>query len=217
MSSNPSVFLTKNLRPKKITLCVALHAQGHIGPIFVGKNVDGPVYRKILKRGPPSVHGDEKFSKFWFQQDGAEANTADPNLDLVENHFKKRVISNCFLLKKKGGWSWPLYSDYFLWGYVKDRCYANRPITISVLRENITDIFDSLREDPGIFSLVPLLLESIARVPRFGVDIVCKFCPDPPQTLNPELFLLADISPKILPLKPVPLRLPAVASIKNSS
>ncbi len=39
-------------------------------------------------------------------------------------------------------------------GYVRDRCYANRPTVISALRKNITDIFDSLREDPGIFALV---------------------------------------------------------------
>ncbi len=31
-----------------------LSAQGLIGPIFVEKNVDGPVYRKILKKRPSS-------------------------------------------------------------------------------------------------------------------------------------------------------------------
>ncbi len=65
-----------------------------------------------------------------------------------------------FSAQKKGGWSWPPYSpdlsplDYFLWGYVKDQCYANRRTTISALRKNITHIFDLLLEDPGIFSLV---------------------------------------------------------------
>ncbi len=45
----------------------------------------------------------KKFSKFWFQQDGAKEHTADLTLDLVETHFKKRVISNRFPLKKKRG------------------------------------------------------------------------------------------------------------------
>ncbi len=155
------MFLTKNLHPKRITVWAAFSTQGLIGPIFVKKNVDGPVYRKILKKEAFSEFtAMKKFSKFWFQQDGAKAHTADLTLDLVETHFKKHVISNHFPLKKKGDWSWPPYSfdlsplDYFLQGYGKDRCYANRLTTISALRKNITDIFDSLREDPGIFSLV---------------------------------------------------------------
>ncbi len=134
--------------------------QGLIGLIFIEKNVDDPVYRKILKKEAfPQFTTMKKFSKFQFQQDGAKVHTADLTLDLVETHFKKCVISNCFPLKK-GGWSWPPYSldlsplAYFLWGYVKDRCYANRPTKISALRKNITDIFNSLREDPGIFSFV---------------------------------------------------------------
>ncbi len=150
----------QNLHPKKITVWAALIAQGIIGPIFVEKNVDSPVYRKILKiEAFPQFTAMKKFSKFWFQRDGAKAHTADLTLALVETHFKKRVISNRFALKKRG-WSWLPYSpdlsplDYFLWNYVKDRCYANRPTTISALRKNITDIFDSLREDSGIFSMV---------------------------------------------------------------
>ncbi len=93
-----------------------------IGPIFVEKNVDGPVYWKILKKETFSQFTAIKnFLKFWFQQDGAKAHTADLTLDLVEIHFKQHVISNRFPLKKKGYWSWPLYSpnlsplDYFLW------------------------------------------------------------------------------------------------------
>ncbi len=78
--------------------------QRFIGPIFAEKNVDGPVYQKILKKEAfPKFTVMKKFSKFWFRQDGAaKAHTADLTLDLVETHFKKRVISNRFLLKTKG-------------------------------------------------------------------------------------------------------------------
>ncbi len=44
----------------------------------------------------------KKFSKFWFQQDGAKAHTADVTLNLVETRFKKCVISSHFPLKKMG-------------------------------------------------------------------------------------------------------------------
>ncbi len=111
------------------------------------------------KRGLPQFTTMKKFSKFWFQQDGAEAHTADLTLDLVEIHFKKRLISKRFLLKKRvaGSGCCTAQSQFFgllPLGYVKDWCYANRPTTISALWENITSIFDLLREDPGIFSLV---------------------------------------------------------------
>ncbi len=107
----------KNLHPKKIAVWAALRVQGLIGPIFVEKNVDGPVYRKILKEEAfPQFTGMKIFSKFWSQQDGRKAHTADQTSDLVETHFKKHVISKHFPLKKKGGWSWPPYSlDLILW------------------------------------------------------------------------------------------------------
>ncbi len=77
--------------------------QGLISPIFVEKNVDGPVYQKILKKEVfPHFTVMKKFSKFWFQQDGAKSHTADLTLDSVEIHFTKRVISNRFPLKKRG-------------------------------------------------------------------------------------------------------------------
>ncbi len=73
-----------------------------IGPVFVEKNVDSPVYWNILKKEAfPQFTAMKKFLKFWFQQDGAKAHTADLTLDLVENHFKKHVISDHFPLKKR--------------------------------------------------------------------------------------------------------------------
>ncbi len=68
-SSNPGMFLTKNLHPKKITVSAALNTQGLISPtFFVEKNVDSLVYRKILKKKAfPLFMVMKKFSKFWFQ------------------------------------------------------------------------------------------------------------------------------------------------------
>ncbi len=98
------MFLVKTLHPKKVTVRAALSAQWVISPIFAEKNVDNPVYWKILKKeASPQLTLMKKFSKFWFQRDGAKAHMVDLTLDLVETHFKKRVISNHFPLKKKGG------------------------------------------------------------------------------------------------------------------
>ncbi len=55
----------------------AQHARD-IGPIFIEKNVDDLVYRKIRKKEAfPQFTAMKKFSKFLFQHDGAEAHTAD--------------------------------------------------------------------------------------------------------------------------------------------
>ncbi len=71
-SSNPAVFLTKNLHPKKIVVWAALGTQGFISLIFAEKNVEGPVYRKILEKEDfHQFKVMKRFSKFWFQQDGA--------------------------------------------------------------------------------------------------------------------------------------------------
>ncbi len=103
VGSNPGVFLTKNLHPKKITIWAALRTQGPISPIFVEKNVDGRGNQKILKKDAfLQFMAMKNFLKLWFQQDGAKAHTVDLTLDLVETYFKKCVISNCFPLKKRG-------------------------------------------------------------------------------------------------------------------
>ncbi len=76
--------VTKNLHPKKITVWPALSMQRLISPIFADENVDGPVYRKILKKGAfPQFTAMETFSKFWFQHGGAKAPTTDLTLDLL--------------------------------------------------------------------------------------------------------------------------------------
>lgn len=63
----------------------------------------------------------------WFQQDGAPCHTATETIDLLRERFGNRIIS------RRGNINWPPRScdltplDYFLWGYVKAKVYANDP------------------------------------------------------------------------------------------
>jgi hypothetical protein len=47
------------------------------------------------------------------------------------------------LISRRTDFPWPPYSpnlnptDYFLWGYLKEKVYANNPQTLAVLKENI--------------------------------------------------------------------------------
>lgn len=74
---------------------------------------------------------------FIFQQDGAPAHTTRANIALLTQKLGDRVIS------RNGPVNWPARScdltplDYFLWGYLKSKVYANKPATIQALKNNI--------------------------------------------------------------------------------
>jgi hypothetical protein len=73
----------------------------------------------------------------WFQQDGATCHTACETMELLREKFPGRVIS------RNGDRNWPPRScdfspcDFFLWGFVKSRVYANKPQTIPELKAEI--------------------------------------------------------------------------------
>jgi len=77
---------------------------------------------------------EEEDTDIWFQQDGAPYHTANATIDLLHTVFENRIIS------RNTDVNWPFRScdltslDYFLWGTVKDECYANQPETIQELK-----------------------------------------------------------------------------------
>ena len=72
-----------------------------------------------------------------FQQDGATCHTAEATLDVLRPVFEDRIISS------RTNVVWPTRCcgltplDYYLWGAVKDKCYADKPETIDALKDNI--------------------------------------------------------------------------------
>ena len=73
----------------------------------------------------------------WFQQDGATAHTARATIQLLRQIFEGRIISHSCDI------SWPSRSpdlttpDFFLWGYLKEKVYVNKPKTLQQLKNNI--------------------------------------------------------------------------------
>jgi hypothetical protein len=69
----------------------------------------------------------------WLQQDGATSHTANSTMEMLKQFFDDRIISRNL---------WPPQSpdltppDYFLWGYLKQVVYSNRPQTIEDLKHN---------------------------------------------------------------------------------
>ena len=63
--------------------------------------------------------------------------TAEATFDVLRPAFEDRIIS------RRADIVWPPGScdltplDYYLWGAVKDKCYADKPETIDALKDNI--------------------------------------------------------------------------------
>ena len=82
---------------------------------------------------------EENIDNIWFQQDGATCHTAEATLDVLRPVFEDRIIG------RRADVVWPPRScglsllDYYLWGAVKDKCYAYKPDTIDALKHNIRD------------------------------------------------------------------------------
>ena len=76
----------------------------------------------------------------WFQKDGATCHTARESMDLLRSRFGEQFIS------RLGPVDWPPIScdithlEFYLWGYVKSKCFVDKPATIEALEDNITEV-----------------------------------------------------------------------------
>lgn len=141
-TKNPHVFEETSLHPLKVGVWCAISQRRVIGPIFFEKSVDSDTYTNIIQDFIALLEEDERYA--WFQQDGAPAHTAGKTMKVLAEFFEDRVIS-------KG--KWPARSpdlsppDFFLWGYLKDNVYRNKPETIDKLKEEIEIQVHAIGED----------------------------------------------------------------------
>ncbi|KOC69520.1 hypothetical protein WH47_05463 [Habropoda laboriosa] len=98
----------------------------------------------------------------WFKQDGATCHTSKETVALLKEMFNGRVIS------RGGDINWPPRScdltplDFFLWGFLKSKVYANNPKTIDELKNNIAAAINEIE-----FQLCENVLENWAK--RIGL------------------------------------------------
>ena len=103
---------------------------------------------------------EEDIGNIWFQHDGATCHTAEATFDVLRPIFEERIISS------RADVIWPPRScdlpplDYYLWGVVKGKCYANKPETIDALKKNTR------------------IREAIGKIPLHTIDNVPKNCTD---------------------------------------
>ena len=88
---------------------------------------------------------EEDIGNFWFQQDDATSHTTVATLDVLRPVFEDRILS------RRADVIWPPWScdliplDYYLWGAVKDKYYADKPETIDALKDNIREAIDEIQ------------------------------------------------------------------------
>ena len=135
---------TTSLHSKKVTVWCALLQRDIIGPFYFEENektttINSKRYIAVLELFWQELQTQypELHKRMWFQQDGAPVHTANASLDWLKVQFKKRVVS------RKTTIGWPPDSpdlsppDFFLWGYLKEKIYKNKPQTLEQLKNNI--------------------------------------------------------------------------------
>ena len=126
--------------------------------LFTKSAVKDDRYRAMLNEFLFTKIEGEDIGNIWFQQDSATCNTAEDILDVLRPVFKDRIIS------RRAEVVWPPRScdltplDYYLWGAVRDKCYADKPETIDALKNNIR--------------------EAISEIQLHAIDNVLKNCTD---------------------------------------
>jgi hypothetical protein len=150
-NENPHIVHQKSLHPRRTTVWCALSAHGIIGPVFIHENIDSQLYVKILNENfIPNIQGMETdMSQTWFMQDGARPHRTEQVFALLNEYFGEKIIALDSARIIGEGIDWPPYSpdlnpcDFYLWGYLKDKVYAQNPQTLEEL-ENIiqTEIFN---------------------------------------------------------------------------
>ena len=101
--------------------------------------VNGDRYRAMLNEFQFRKISEEDIGNIWYQQDGATCHTAETTLDVLRPVFEVSIISR---------WADVVWSprscdltplDYYLWGVVKDKCYAGKSEIIDALKDNIRE------------------------------------------------------------------------------
>lgn len=157
-SENPRMIYQKAMHPQRVTVWCALWSGGIIGPFFFENEdgsavtVNGERYRAMITQFlVPHLEAID-LDDMWFQQDGATCHTARETLTILREFAPGRVIS------RFGDQNWPPRScdltplDFWLWGYLKSRVYANKPATIEALKAEIRRCINEI--PPHVFNNV---------------------------------------------------------------
>ena len=150
----PDEVLQRTLHSVKCTAWVSISKHWIIGPFwFENANEEAVTVTKehyivVLNKfwtvlGSRGVNRDVQ----WFQQDGATPHTANITMEWLDHRFLDQLISR----RREPEWS-PHSPDlnppdFYLWGFLKDHVYENRPQSIAELKVAITQTIRAIRKE----------------------------------------------------------------------
>ena len=133
--TNPHNQLEVRNSQQSVMVWCGLTSNSLVGPHFFQGGVGGAQYLAMLDR---TLWPFARYKRLTFQQDGAPAHYALDVRAWLDEKFPNRWIG------RRGPTEWPPRSpdltpcDFFLWGYLKERVYRERPANIQDLRDRIT-------------------------------------------------------------------------------
>ncbi|XP_025264144.1 uncharacterized protein LOC112637804 [Camponotus floridanus] len=128
--------------PEKLNVWAGILNDQIIGPFLIEGNLNSEQYEDMLRNEiVPRIMEitGQNFEHTYFQQDGAPPHYGRNVRNYLDVVFNDRWIG------RRGYIEWPARSpdlsplDYFLWGYLKDRMYKNKPQNLQELRQRILD------------------------------------------------------------------------------
>ena len=108
-------------------------------------------------------------NELWFQQDEATCHTYNASLQLLHEMFSENIISQrCPLI-------WPPRSpglspsDFFLWGYLKERVFTNNLQTLEDLKQNIRQEIDTISQ-----KVLSSIMHAVVKRAQLEIDAGCR-------------------------------------------
>lgn len=145
---NPRIFRERDYQHRwSINVWGGVIGCNVIGPHFFDGHLTGQIYLQFLRNDLPALLANlppNMLAQMWFQQDGAPAHYAQQVRAELDNTYGNRWIG------RGGPVRWPPRSpdltklDFFLWGYVKDLVYKERPTTEENMRQRIINAFATI-------------------------------------------------------------------------
>lgn len=142
---NPHIVITEEMNAPGVIVWAGIWSGGIIGPFFFRDTVTADSYlEKLNKEIVPAIESQMNLRKIFYMHDGASAHYAKSVRDFLDDKFRNRWIG------RRGPIEWPARSpdltptDFFLWGFLKDRVYATKSRNLQALKDAIITEIQSL-------------------------------------------------------------------------
>jgi transposase len=170
---NPGITVSQALNAPGIMVWAGLMWDRIIGPFFFddGKITSARYLQMLQEEMWPSIENHPALPRLVFQQDGAPPHYGVIVRQFLDERFPQRWIG------RQGPFSWPPRSpdltplDFWLWGYVKDEVYKEKPKSLVDLKERIIVAIASIQKNMCQFACMSVTRRMERLIDKNGAQI----------------------------------------------